>query len=53
MKISVIIPIYNAKSYIRSIIENILKSNYQELELILDGSKDNSEEICREYINDK
>lgn len=51
LKISVIVPIYNAEKYLRSCIESILKQTYKGIELILvdDGSKDNSLAICNEY----
>lgn len=50
IKISVIIPVYNAEKYLRACIESILKQSYREIELILvdDGSRDNSLAICNE-----
>lgn len=50
--ISIIVPIYNAEKYIRRCIESILQQTYKEWELILvdDGSKDNSYNICKEYV---
>lgn len=48
--ISLIIPIYNAQSYIESIVRSILNQLYKDFELILvdDGSADNSGAICDE-----
>ncbi|MBR1571648.1 MAG: glycosyltransferase family 2 protein [Lachnospiraceae bacterium] len=48
--VSVIIPVYNGANYIRQTVTNILNSTYQDLEVILvvDGSPDNSLEICQE-----
>lgn len=50
--ISIIVPIYNAEKYISRCIESILQQTYKEWELILvdDGSKDNSYNICKEYV---
>lgn len=56
MKISIIIPIYNAAPYISRTIESVLSQSYHDFELILvdDGSKDNSLEICKSFLqNDK
>lgn len=52
MKLSIIIPIYNVKSYLRQCVDSVLTQTYQELEIILvdDGSTDGSgkivDEIC-------
>lgn len=56
MKFSVIIPVYNAERYLKECINSIIIQTYKNFELILvnDGSTDNSEEICQNYIkNDK
>lgn len=49
--ISIIVPIYNAERYIDQCIQSIISELQETDELILinDGSKDNSEAICREY----
>ena len=51
VKISVIIPVYNAEKFIEKGINSILNSTYKDFELILvnDGSKDKSLEILKKY----
>lgn len=51
MKISTIIPVYNAEKYIGRCIESILAQGIDEQEIICvdDGSTDNSLSILREY----
>lgn len=51
VKISVIIPIYNKKSYMIQSLDSIVNQTYQDLEIILvdDGSTDGSSAICDEY----
>ncbi|MFZ3577234.1 glycosyltransferase family 2 protein [Virgibacillus sp. DJP39] len=51
-KISVIVPVYKAESYIQKCIDSILNQTYRDFELILidDGSPDKSGEICDEYF---
>jgi len=48
--VSVLIPMYNAESYIRQTVESVLKQEYPELEVVLmnDGSKDGSEKAVQE-----
>ena len=60
IKISVIIPIYNAEKYLEKCIESIIKQSLQEIEIICvnDGSEDNSLKIFRtltgfKYIGEK
>lgn len=50
-KISIIVPIYNVKDYIRECIDSILVQDYDNYELILvdDGSTDGTSEIVDEY----
>ena len=52
---SIIIPVYNVEKYLRDCIESLIKQtiDFSELEVILvnDGSKDSSEDICREYAD--
>ena len=51
IKISVIVPIYNAGKKLHKCIESILNQTFKEFELILvnDGSTDNSLNICESY----
>ena len=51
IKISVIVPCYNIKSYLPRCIESILAQTYKNLEIILisDGSTDGTDEVIREY----
>lgn len=50
-KISVIVPIFNAKEVLPRCIDSILSQTFTDFELLLidDGSKDNSGKICDEY----
>lgn len=49
--ISVIVPIYNVKKYLKQCIESICSQTYRDLEIILvdDGSCDGSSEVCDSY----
>ena len=50
-KISVIVPIYNVKSYVEQCIQSLCTQSYTNLEIILvdDGSTDGSGDICDEF----
>ena len=50
-ELSIIIPVYQANSFLRACIESILSQDFQEYELLLidDGSDDGGEQICDEY----
>ena len=50
--ISIIVPIYNVENYLRQCLDSIVSQTYQNFEClrINDGSPDNSEDICREYV---
>ena len=51
MKVSVIVPVYNASEFLDDCLQSILSQTYEDLEIILieDGSPDNSGEICDRY----
>lgn len=50
VKVSIIIPIYNAEKYLCQCIESVMNQTLKEIEIILinDSSKDSSEHICLE-----
>ena len=49
--ISVIIPVYNVKEYLRDCIDSVLAQSISDYEVILvnDGSTDGSGELCDQY----
>lgn len=51
MKISIIVPVYNAELYLARCLESILSQSFTDFELLLidDGSTDGSGEICDTY----
>lgn len=51
MLISVVVPVYNVKTFLNKCIESIINQTYHNFELILvdDGSTDGSAEICDKY----
>lgn len=54
MKFSIIMPVYNSAKFLKESIESVLFQIEKDLELILinDGSTDNSENICKRYMQD-
>lgn len=50
-KVSIVVPVYNAASYLDDCIKSVVDQAYKDWELLLinDGSKDNSEIICKQY----
>lgn len=50
--ISVIVPIYNAEKYLKTCLDSLLNQTFGEFEVIMinDGSTDNSEQICKSYL---
>ena len=55
IKISVVIPVYNAEKYIGKCLDSIINQTYKNWEVICinDGSSDKSEEIIDTYKNQK
>lgn len=49
--LSIIIPVYNTKSYLSTCLDSILKQDWTDYEIILveDGSSDGSSSLCDEY----
>lgn len=49
--VSIIIPVYNAESFLRRCVESVLAQDFKDYEVLLinDGSTDGSAEICEEY----
>ncbi len=52
MKLSVIIPVYNTGKYLPKCLDSILNQSIDDFEVIVvnDGSKDNSVDIIKEYV---
>ncbi len=52
MKLSIIIPVYNAEKYIEECLESVLTCSISDMECILidDGSIDKSPIICQKYV---
>ena len=50
--ISIVIPVYNAEKYLEQCLNSIKNQTYKNFEVILvnDGSIDNSESICKEFV---
>lgn len=53
--LSIIIPVFNTKIYLRNCIDSVLNQNLENFEIILinDCSTDGSKEICDSYKNNK
>lgn len=54
IKVSVIVPIYNAEKYLVQCLDSIVNQTLKDIEIILidDGSTDGSAEICKMYLSD-
>ena len=53
--ISIIVPVYNAKRFIRETMDSVLSQTYSHWELLLveDGSSDGSEDVIARYMEEK
>lgn len=51
-KVTISVPVYNAEKYLRQCLDSLVGQTLQDIEIIIvnDGSTDNSEAICREYL---
>jgi glycosyltransferase involved in cell wall biosynthesis len=49
--ISVIVPVYNVKPYLKKCLDSILRQSYRDLEILVidDGSTDGSQDICDDF----
>ncbi|MBE5921848.1 MAG: glycosyltransferase family 2 protein [Lachnospiraceae bacterium] len=54
IKVSVVIPIYNAEKYLKKCLDSVNNQTLKDIEIILidDGSTDGSAIICKEYLSD-
>ena len=55
IKVSVVVPIYNAEKYLKQCLDSIVNQTLRDIEVILinDGSTDSCEDICKEYLADE
>ena len=53
MKVSIVIPVYNAEKYLGACIESCINQTYKDIEIIIvdDGSTDNSSDIIMKYFH--
>lgn len=53
--VSVIVPIYNTGKYLKKCLDSIVSQTLSSIEIILvnDGSTDDCESICRDYLDDE
>lgn len=54
MRISIIIPVYNAENYLHRCVKALLAQTHKDFDIIIinDGSQDKSGEICDQYASD-
>lgn len=52
VKVSVVVPVYNAEKYLETTVEKIINQTLKEIEIILvdDGSTDKSPKICDSFV---
>ena len=50
--ISIVVPVYNVAPYLKLCLESIMNQTYPHFEVLLinDGSRDNSKDICLEFV---
>lgn len=50
--LSIILPVFNVEKYLDRCIKSILDGDFKDLEIVIvnDGTKDNSEEIIKKYL---
>ena len=53
--VSIIIPVYNARLYVKRCLDSIVNQTYKNLQILIidDGSFDGSSDICELYMTDK
>lgn len=53
MKVSIIISLYNLENYISQCLDSLINQIFDDYEIIIvnDGSTDNSEDICKNYLS--
>ncbi len=54
-RVTVVIPVYNRRQYVREAIESILRQTYSDFELLVidDGSSDGTGEVVRSYVDER
>lgn len=52
--VSIIIPVYNVKSFLHEALDSVIYQTYKNLEILIidDGSTDGSGEVCDDYLFD-
>lgn len=52
--VSIVVPVYNAESYLGQCLDSLVNQTYKDIEIILvnDGSSDDSLSICNAYADD-
>ena len=50
--VSIIVPIYNSAKYLSKCVDSLINQYYTNIQIVLvnDGSTDNSETICKQYV---